>query len=181
VQVAIEHALALLTMKHGLVKLDTVWGVTGGMRPVKYLVRQIQFLLREYLSSNDLKEAIRCLQELEVPHFHHELVYEAVMMAIEDTSDRTMDLICSLLKSMATSVIVTPDQLKAGFLRVYEEMPDISIDVPHAYPLLEKFVLKVDKVGILSKELKQLPSSRGRKRFVSEGDGGLVKDNGNGY
>lgn len=33
-------------------------------------------LLKEYLSSSDMKEATRCLQELEVPHFHHELVYE---------------------------------------------------------------------------------------------------------
>jgi hypothetical protein len=33
-------------------------------------------LLQEYLSSGDLQEATRCLQALEVPHFHHELVYE---------------------------------------------------------------------------------------------------------
>jgi programmed cell death protein 4 len=35
---AISHASALLNMKHGLVKLDSVWGVTGGMRPVKYVI-----------------------------------------------------------------------------------------------------------------------------------------------
>ena len=33
-------------------------------------------LLKEYLSSGDVSEAIRCLLDLEVPHFHHELVYE---------------------------------------------------------------------------------------------------------
>lgn len=33
-------------------------------------------LLKEYLLSGDVLEAERCLQELEVPHFHHELVYE---------------------------------------------------------------------------------------------------------
>lgn len=32
---ALEHASALLNMKHGLVRLDSVWGITGGMRPVK--------------------------------------------------------------------------------------------------------------------------------------------------
>lgn len=31
---------------------------------------------QEYLSSDDAQEACRCLKELEVPHFHHELVYE---------------------------------------------------------------------------------------------------------
>ena len=36
----------------------------------------MKLLLREYLSSGDISEAYRCLQELDVPHFHHELVYE---------------------------------------------------------------------------------------------------------
>lgn len=109
---AIEHADVLLSMKHGLVKLDSVWGVTGGMRPVKYLIKQIQSLLKEFLSSGDIEEATRCLQELEVPHFYHEFVYEAVVMVIEDMGERAMDLICQLLKSLCSSVIITIDQLK---------------------------------------------------------------------
>ncbi|KAH8019683.1 hypothetical protein HPB51_021005 [Rhipicephalus microplus] len=72
----LQHASTLLSMKHGLVRLDNVWGMGGGMRPVKYLVKKIQMLLKEYLCSGDVNEAIRCLQDLEVPHFHHELVYE---------------------------------------------------------------------------------------------------------
>ncbi|KAI1305959.1 Programmed cell death protein 4 [Halotydeus destructor] len=172
---AIDHASALLNMKHGLVKLDTVWGVAGGMRPVKYLIRQMQLLLREYLSSGVRLEAVRCLQELEVPHFLHEFVYESVIMAIEDGTDKTMDLICSLLKELDTTVVVTRDQLKSGFLRICDELPDISIDVPHAFPLLEKFVAKCDEHQLMFKELKELPQ-RGRKRFVSEGDGGVVKE-----
>ena len=66
----------LLSIKHGLVRLDNVWGVGGGLRPVKYLIKQIVLLLKEYLCSGDIGEASRCLRELEVPHFHHELVYE---------------------------------------------------------------------------------------------------------
>ena len=66
----------MLSIKHGLVRLDNVWGVGGGLRPVKYLIKQIVLLLKEYLCSGDIGEASRCLRELEVPHFHHELVYE---------------------------------------------------------------------------------------------------------
>lgn len=109
---AMEHASALLNMKHGLVKLDSVWGVSGGMRPVKYLIRKIQLLLREYISSQDIDEATRCLQELEVPHFYHEFVYEAITMAIEDMSDHVIELILKLLKSLTDAVVVTVDQLK---------------------------------------------------------------------
>ena len=57
-------------------RLDNVWGVGGGVRPVKYLVKKIVLLLKEYLCSGDIEEATLCLKELEVPHFHHELVYE---------------------------------------------------------------------------------------------------------
>lgn len=78
-RVALNRAETLLTMKHGLVRLDNVWGVGGGLRPVKYLTRQMNLLLQEYLSSGDLPEATRCLLQLEVPHFHHELVYEVIM------------------------------------------------------------------------------------------------------
>ena len=112
IQEVMDHANALLNMKHGLVKLDSVWGVTGGMRPVKYLINRIQLLIREYISSGDGEEATRCLQELEVPHFHHEFVYEAVIMMIEDMSERTLNLMFKLFKSLSSSAIVTLDQLK---------------------------------------------------------------------
>lgn len=36
----------------------------------------MNLLLREYLLSGEVSEAERCLRALEVPHFHHELVYE---------------------------------------------------------------------------------------------------------
>jgi len=39
----------------------------------------MKLLLQEYLSSGDVGEACRCVQELDVPHFHHELVYEVGM------------------------------------------------------------------------------------------------------
>jgi len=77
---ALTKAHNLLNIKHGLTRLDNVWGVGGSLRPVQYLVRQMNMLLDEYLCSGDLQEAIRCVLELEVPHFHHELVYEVYII-----------------------------------------------------------------------------------------------------
>lgn len=178
-----EHAVvtlarsdSLLSMRHGLVRLDNVWGVGGGTRPVKYLVKQMVLLLEEFLSSSDIAEATRCLQELEVPHFHHELVYEAIVMAIEKMDMRTSSMMCQLLDSLHRAIIITPTQMRAGFLRVYEDMPQICVDVPPAYTILEKFVLQCQTLRIVGDDVvKKLPV-RGRKRFVSEGDGGRVKD-----
>ncbi|KAG7165479.1 programmed cell death protein 4-like [Homarus americanus] len=182
-KVACEHAVvtlarsdSLLSMRHGLVRLDNVWGVGGGTRPVKYLVKKMVLLLEEYLSSSDIAEATRCLQELEVPHFHHELVYEAVVMALEKMDDRTSKMMCDLLGSLHCAIIITPTQMKAGFVRVYDDMPQICVDVPPAYSILERFVMRCHAAKVVSDDVvKKLPV-RGRKRFVSEGDGGRVKD-----
>jgi len=173
---ALCRADMLLSMKHGLVRLDNVWGVGGGIRPVKYLVKKIVLLLKEYLCSCDIEEATRCLKDLEVPHFHHELVYEAVVMVIESSHEKTEEAMCKLLGSLFRSFIITIEQMRAGFQRCYDQMVDISIDVPQAYIILERWVLRCRQAGIINDDIVKKMPSRGRKRFVSEGDGGLIKD-----
>ncbi|KAL0269827.1 UNVERIFIED_CONTAM: hypothetical protein PYX00_007433 [Menopon gallinae] len=175
-RIALARADTLLSMKHGLVRLDNVWGIGGGLRPVKYLIGQMTLLLKEYLSSGDLQEAIRCLLDLEVPHFHHELVYEAVVMTIEAINAQTEEMMCKLLKSLCDAVIITPDMMERGFLRVFEDMPDICLDVPSAYSVLERFMERCQKTGFLTDNIMKRIPCRGRKRFVSEGDGGRIKE-----
>ncbi|XP_072941195.1 programmed cell death protein 4 [Epargyreus clarus] len=173
---AIHRAETLLSMKQGLVRLDNIWGVGGGIRPVKSLIRQIQLLLKEYLTSGDLAEAMRCVRELEVPHFHHELVYETVLLAVEAINTGVEEQLCTFLAELRRCVIVTPDQMDRGFLRVLEDMSDIVLDVPLAYIMLDRFVERVARRFRLGEPvLKRMPT-RGRKRFVSEGDGGAIKD-----
>uniref|UniRef100_A0A0E9VYJ3 Uncharacterized protein n=3 Tax=Anguilla anguilla TaxID=7936 RepID=A0A0E9VYJ3_ANGAN len=55
------------------------------------------------------------------------------------------------------------------------EIAEINIDVPCAYAVLEQFVEKSFSAGIIDKRMRDLCPSRGRKRFVSEGDGGRLK------
>ena len=174
-QEAISRADTLLSMKHGLVRLHNVWGVGGALRPVKYLTRQMTLLLQEFVSSGDIEEASRCLHALEVPHFHHELVYEAIVMALEANSAVKEEALCKLLKAFDTAVLVTQDQMERGFLRVFEDLPDISMDVPLAYIILDRFVDRCSKLCFLSETVISKLPSRGRKRFVSEGDQQFLK------
>merc|ERR1712209_150146 len=131
---ALCRADMLLSMKHGLVRLDNVWGVGGGIRPVKFLAKKIVLLLKEYLCSQDVAEASRCLLDLEVPHFHHELVFEAVYMVIESIHEKTEEAMCKLLTSLFRSFVIT-------------------IDVPQAYMVLERFVLRCRSAGIINDEV----------------------------
>lgn len=175
---ALAYANSLINAKRGLIRLDTVWGLTGGARPVKYLIKQMRLLLKEYLSSLDVQEAERCLRELEVPHFLHEFVYEAILMGIEDTKKHDeLTAIAKLLKALSDINLISVDQMKKGFTRLFNAIPDIHIDVPHAYATLEKFMQSCFAVKLfLPHDVINSVPSRGRKRFISEGDGGRIKD-----
>jgi len=147
------------------------------LRPVKFLIKKIQLLLKEYLSSGDVEEATRCLKELEVPHFHHEFVYEAIVMVLEESTRRAAESMSKLLESLCKSYVVSADQLKLGAHRVFDNMGDIVLDVPNAFALLDDFASICAERRVFSDDLLESLPERGRKRFVSEGDGGKIKDN----
>jgi len=167
---ALERANCLLQMKHGIVRLDSIWGFGGGIRPVKLLVKEIVLMIKEYLSSDDLKEAERCVVDLDVPHFHHEIVYEAVVIALEDGSEKTIHGIIRLLKHLYGDTMITETQMNAGFERVYGSMDDIVLDSPRAFKYLDTILDLCCRCAIIPLWLRQKAPSRGRKRYVSEGD-----------
>uniref|UniRef100_A0AAY4A4L3 Programmed cell death protein 4 n=1 Tax=Denticeps clupeoides TaxID=299321 RepID=A0AAY4A4L3_9TELE len=172
---ALDRASVLLSMKKEIVRLDNVWGVGGGQRPVKHLIKEMNLLLKEYLVSGDVSEAEHCLRDLEVPHFHHELVYEAIVMVLESKGDKAIQMMVNLLKVFWQTGLITLDQMNRGFQRVYDELPEINLDVPHAHSIMESFVDVCFQESVITKQLRDACPSRGRKRFVSEGDGGMIK------
>lgn len=173
---ALDKAHVLITMNQGMAHLDNIWGVGGGNRPVKYLTNKIVALLKEYLASLDLNEAMRCLNELEVPHFHHELVYQACDIAIENSTDAVIDSMVKLIHFLTlTTFCVSLDQFEKGMKRLYDDIQDISLDVPNASALLDRLCTKFFENKILSETIYKELTARGRKRFVSEGDGGILK------
>ena len=97
-------------------------------------------------------------------------------MVIESSHGKTEEAMCKLLQSLFRSFVITIDQMRAGFQRCYDQMVDISIDVPQAYIILERWVLRCRQAGIINDDIVKKMPSRGRKRFVSEGDGGLIKE-----
>lgn len=109
---AIRRADTLLHMKQGWAHLDNVWGMGGPLRPVKTITKQMTSLLKEYLESRDIQEAHRCLRALEVPHFHHELVYEVIIMTLESLSQNTEEAMYKLLASLDKACLVLPDSME---------------------------------------------------------------------
>ncbi len=71
-----HHACSLpgvmLAARHVAERLQNCWH--GGARSTGQLRDAMSAALAEYVTSGDSAEAARCLAELDVPHFHHELV-----------------------------------------------------------------------------------------------------------
>ena len=62
----------MLAARHAAERLQNCWH--GGARSTAQLRDAMSAALAEYVTSGDSAEAARCLAELDVPHFHHELV-----------------------------------------------------------------------------------------------------------
>ena len=63
----------------------------------------MQALLAEYLTNGDAVEASRCLMELNVPYYHHELVKRALVTAAGDSKEHDAPLLLTLLAKLASS------------------------------------------------------------------------------
>ena len=53
----------------------------------------MNIMIHEYYDSGDADEIIRCLKELNVPHFFHELVYELMDFCLEKNTERLVEFI----------------------------------------------------------------------------------------
>ena len=58
-----------------------------------------------------------------------------MIMVIESMHEKTEEAMCRLLQSLFRSFVITIEQMRNGFERVYDAMPEIAIDVPAAYRL----------------------------------------------
>jgi programmed cell death protein 4 len=80
-------------------------------------------------------------------------------MTLEALNESVEGAMGNLLKSLEQCCIVTVEMMEQGFQRVYDDIQDISIDIPLAYIILERFVQRCHNLGVLSeKMMKNLPS-----------------------
>lgn len=80
-------------------------------------------------------------------------------MTLEALKEDVEDAMGKLLQSLEQTCIVTVEMMEQGFQRVYDDIQDISLDIPLAYLILERFVQRCHNLGVLSeKMLKNLPS-----------------------
>lgn len=108
---------------------------------------KINDLLIEYIASRDKTEACRCIKDLKVPFFHHDIVKRALILAMERPSAE--GLILDLLKMASEEGVINASQIPKGFNRLIDMIDDLSLDIPNARNLLQSLVSKATSEGWL--------------------------------
>ncbi|CAI9116436.1 OLC1v1017578C4 [Oldenlandia corymbosa var. corymbosa] len=93
-------------------------------------------LLEEFEAGGDTREACRCIKELGMPFFHHEVVKKSLVIIIEKKNDR----LWNLLEQCFSMGLITMNQMMKGFVRVSESLDDLALDVPDAKKQFQHYV-----------------------------------------
>ncbi|THU54217.1 hypothetical protein C4D60_Mb10t22720 [Musa balbisiana] len=135
-----------LSAPHHAELVERRWGGTTHIT-VEEVKKKMTELLREYIEHGDTVEACRCIRELGVSFFHHEVVKRALILAMEiQTSEH---LILKLLREASEECLISPSQMTRGFSRLAESLDDLSLDIPTAKSLFQTIVPKAISDGWL--------------------------------
>lgn len=145
-QVLLTAEKSYLSAPHHAELVERRWGGSTHVT-VEEVKKRIADLLREYVESGDASEACRCIRQLGVSFFHHEVVKRALILAMEIRSAEP--LILKLLKEAAEEGLISSSQMVKGFARLGESLDDLALDIPSAKALFQYLVPQAISEGWL--------------------------------
>lgn len=178
IEECIKEATSLYSIHHNSTRIEHIWGHGAEIENVEEMRNDITQIIEEVLQSGDLPDACSCFTDLGAPHFHHEIVYQIVVRILRDGHmERVSNVLCRLLCCLDSRGCISSNQFESGFSRVYKGFSDLLVDMPRARVYLEDVVVNCVEHGVIpQKFIRELPSRPSRKRFISRGDGGKIKE-----
>jgi hypothetical protein len=146
----VQSVGAMLSARHAAERFVTAWHSSHGK--TSELAGRVASLLDEFLVSRDKVEAVRCLRDLGAPHFHHELVYQGIIAALDDPEKKGR-VVMDLFRLLGESGEVSSTQMRVGFDRAKGGMEDLSLDYVKAPELLIQWERQAIEAGWLHDEL----------------------------
>ncbi|XP_042478144.1 MA3 DOMAIN-CONTAINING TRANSLATION REGULATORY FACTOR 2-like [Macadamia integrifolia] len=144
----LKMARSLLRARLSGERILRCWGGGGSSKPgwdIEDIKDKIAKLLEEYDSGGDVREAFRCIRELGMPFFHHEVVKKAMVTVMEKKNER----LWGLLSECFSVGLITPNQMMKGFGRLAESLEDLALDVPDAEQQFAHYVERAKAAGWL--------------------------------
>ncbi|XP_062194877.1 MA3 DOMAIN-CONTAINING TRANSLATION REGULATORY FACTOR 1-like [Phragmites australis] len=135
-----------LSAPHHAELIERRWGGSTHIT-VEEAKKRITDLLKEYIKNGDTAEACRCIRELAVPFFHHEVVKRALTLGMESPVSET--LVVKLLKEASEECLISSSQMMKGFSRFAESLDDLTLDIPSAKSEFQLLVSKAISEGWL--------------------------------
>ncbi|XP_051123196.1 MA3 DOMAIN-CONTAINING TRANSLATION REGULATORY FACTOR 1 [Andrographis paniculata] len=154
-----------LSAPHHAELVERRWGGSTHLT-VDEVKKKIADLLKEYVESGDTSEACRCIRQLGVSFFHHEVVKKALVLAMEI---RTAEpLIMKLLKESADEGLISSSQMVKGFSRLAESLDDLALDIPSAKTMYQTIVSQAISEGWLDASYGKSSGEDGEKPDKNE-------------
>uniref|UniRef100_A0A667YMW3 Eukaryotic translation initiation factor 4 gamma 3 n=1 Tax=Myripristis murdjan TaxID=586833 RepID=A0A667YMW3_9TELE len=108
--------------------------------------RKSKSIIDEFLHINDYKEAVQCVDELDLPSHLHIFVRVGVESTLE-RSQITRDHMGQLLFQLVQQGILPKSQFYKGFVDTLEQADDMAIDIPHIWLYLAELLNPVLREG----------------------------------
>uniref|UniRef100_A0A7N6AYY1 Eukaryotic translation initiation factor 4 gamma, 3a n=1 Tax=Anabas testudineus TaxID=64144 RepID=A0A7N6AYY1_ANATE len=108
--------------------------------------RKSKAIINEFLHINDYKEAVQCVDELELGSQLHIFVRVGVESTLE-RSQITRDHMGQLLFQLVQQEILPKPQFYKGFADTLEQADDMAIDIPHIWLYLAELLSPVLRDG----------------------------------
>ncbi|CAM8943533.1 unnamed protein product [Rhodiola kirilowii] len=147
-----------LSAPHHAELVEKRWGGSTHVT-VDEVKSKIANLLKEYVENGDTSEACRCIRELSVPFYHHEVVKRALIFSMEVRTAKP--LISKLLMEAAEEGLISSSQMFKGFARLEESLDDLALDIPSAKTLFQSLVPKAISEGWLDASYNKVSSVNG--------------------
>ncbi|XP_076003211.1 eukaryotic translation initiation factor 4 gamma 3-like [Genypterus blacodes] len=132
--------------------------------------RKSKSIIDEFLHINDYKEAVQCVNELDLSSLLHVFVRVGVESTLE-RSQITRDYMGQLLFQLVQQGILPKPQFFKGFAETLELADDMAIDIPHIWLYLAELLSPVLKEGGFS--MRELFSELG-KPLLPVGRAGIL-------
>ncbi|CAA3000452.1 programmed cell death 4 [Olea europaea subsp. europaea] len=162
-----------LSAPHHAELVERRWGGCTHLT-VDEVKKKIADLLREYVASGDTSEASRCIRQLSVPFFHHEVVKRALVLTMEIHTAEP--LIMKLLKQAAEEGLISSSQMTKGFVRLAESLDDLALDIPLAKTLFQSLVSQAISKGWLDASFLKSPGENGDEPHKNDEKLGCYKE-----
>ncbi|KAL5210305.1 hypothetical protein ABZP36_005928 [Zizania latifolia] len=147
---ALRNVQALLGAKLSAEWILRCWGSGGSGKAgweLDDVKDKIGKLLQEYDYGSDIREACRCIKELGMPFFHHEVVKKALVAIMEKKGKD--ERLWGLLAECYGRGLITPNQMTKGLERLASCVDDLALDVPDAGKQFCCYVERTKKGGLL--------------------------------